>query len=40
MTIFGWESYAKARNDAMQRGLQKLQHLVPLALIFKHDFAE
>src|SRR5262245_42368374 len=40
MTIFGCESYAKARGDAMQRALQKLQHLVPLALIFEHDFAE
>src|SRR5262249_34345030 len=40
MIVFGCESYAKARRGAMQRGLQKLQHLVPLALVFKHDFSE
>src|ERR1700751_1136817 len=38
MMIFGCESYAKARSDAMQCSLQKLQNLVPLALIFEHDF--
>src|SRR4029077_16695989 len=40
MVIFGCESYAKARSDAMQRGLQKLQHLVPLALVFEHNFPQ
>src|SRR5215471_15982415 len=40
MVLFGCECYAKARNDAMQCGLQKLQRLVPLALVFEHDFTE
>src|SRR5215472_7648365 len=40
MVIFGCESYAKARSHGMQRGLEKLQPLVPLALVFEHNFPQ
>src|SRR5215469_730027 len=40
MVIFGCECYAKARSDAMQCGSQNLQYLVPLALVFQHDFPQ
>src|SRR5690348_1880885 len=40
MVICGCECYAKARIEAMQCESQKLQHLVPFALVFKHDFPE
>src|SRR5262245_66063705 len=40
MVIFGCESYPKARSDATQCRSRKLQYLVPLALIFEHDFPQ